>query len=156
MLEWYLKHERYLSFGFTYFTVNCIKSRYNFWAKVTLDFQLPWLVLYCFRTETSTEMQVISSTSESTRVLILNTSRPVLTPSQILSLVPVRPRLRKWPNLTLSVDRTARQKHENSCYTEANQQWIGSFPADRCDRLIKSNSKTGFSSVYPPLNPRVN
>ena len=35
----------------------------------------------------------------------------------------------------------------NSCYTEANQPWIGSFPADRCDRLIKS--KTGFSSVHP-------
>ena len=35
----------------------------------------------------------------------------------------------------------------NSCYTEANQQWICSFPADRCDRLIKS--KTGFSSVHP-------
>ena len=37
-------------------------------------------------------MQVISSTSESTRVLILNSSRPMLTPSQILSLVPVRKR----------------------------------------------------------------
>ena len=35
----------------------------------------------------------------------------------------------------------------NSCYTEENQKWIGSFPADRCDRLIKS--KTGFSSVHP-------
>ena len=31
--------------------------------------------------------------------------------------------------------------------TEANQQWIGSFPADRCDQLIKSN--TSFSSVHP-------
>ena len=27
----------------------------------------------------------------------------------------------------------------NSCYTEANQQWISSFPADRC----------GFSSIHP-------
>ena len=34
----------------------------------------------------------------------------------------------------------------NSCYIEANQQWIGSFPADRCDWLIKS--RTGFSSVH--------
>ena len=31
--------------------------------------------------------------------------------------------------------------------TEANQQWIGSFPADRCDQLTKSN--TSFSSVHP-------
>ena len=35
----------------------------------------------------------------------------------------------------------------NSCYTNANQQWIDSFPNDRCDRLIKS--KTSFSSVLP-------
>ena len=33
----------------------------------------------------------------------------------------------------------------NLCYTKANQQWIDSFPHDRCDRLIKS--KTSFSSV---------
>ena len=31
--------------------------------------------------------------------------------------------------------------------TEANQQWIGSFPANQCDRLVKS--KTGFGSVNP-------
>ena len=35
----------------------------------------------------------------------------------------------------------------NLCYTEAYHLWIGSFPADRCDRLIKS--KTGFSIAHP-------
>ena len=35
----------------------------------------------------------------------------------------------------------------NSCYTGANQQWIGSFPADQWDRLVES--KAGFSSIHP-------
>lgn len=35
----------------------------------------------------------------------------------------------------------------NSCCTEENQQRIGSFPANQCDRLVKS--KTAFSSVHP-------
>ena len=35
----------------------------------------------------------------------------------------------------------------NLCYTEAYHLWIGSFPADRCDRLI--TSKTGFSITHP-------
>ena len=43
----------------------------------------------------------------------------------------------------------------NLCYTEAYHLWIGSFPADRCDRLIKS--KTCLRShIHPPLNPSVN
>ena len=37
---------------------------------------------------------------------------------------------------------------KNSCYTEANPQWVGSFSAD--------GSETGFSSVVDwPRNPRV-
>ena len=48
----------------------------------------------------------------------------------------------------------------NSCYTEANPQWIGSFHAERCDWSTKS--KTGLfqlSSIHRfdwPSSPRVN
>lgn len=33
----------------------------------------------------------------------------------------------------------------NSCYTEANPQWIGSFPANQCDRWITSTMPWVFS-----------
>ena len=39
----------------------------------------------------------------------------------------------------------------NSCYTEANQQWISSFPANRCDQRLVS-----APSIHLPSNPRVN
>ena len=39
----------------------------------------------------------------------------------------------------------------NSCYSDANQQWISSFLTDRCDQRLVS-----APSIHPPLNPRLN
>lgn len=142
-----------------------LKAARSFERRSNLGFSITLACIILLRqSKTSTEIQVISSTSESTRVLILNYSPPHASSFTNLftctckekSQKMIKPHLARFINLS-RVDRTAKQKHENSCYTEANQQWIGPFPADRCDRLIKSiNSKTGFWAPYihPPLNPR--
>ena len=55
--------------------------------------------------------------------------------------------IQKCVSLWLFTVKTLKSVPLNSCCTKANQQWIGSFPANQCDRLVKS--KTAFSSVHP-------